>query len=196
MQDIDFGKAYRRRPAQQADRNQSKPAGSKLHGLMGRLTFGVSIFVVAFTIGLVAGMHFQKQRISAQLDADIAEQEVNKTSNVAAAGIDKKECEPPHSWDAELNRCIRKKEKPAETKILQPGKKNSYIILGKIYPDKKKAYKAGLTLMKQGIKVFLAESGNRMKLYVGPVEGKKEAYNMLARIKKHTEFRGAILYKK
>ena len=75
-------------------------------------------------------------------------------------------------------------------------KKDSYLILAKIYREKAKAHKQGLILKHKNLPVFLTENGNKMKVYVGPIQGKTEAYNMLAKVKSVPVFKGAILYKK
>lgn len=42
----------------------------------------------------------------------------------------------------------------------------------------------------------MARNGKKVKLYVGPIEGKTQAYETLAQLKKNPEFAGAILYRK
>ena len=73
---------------------------------------------------------------------------------------------------------------------------DSYLIWAKTYENKQEAYRYGLALKKKGLPVFLARSGARLKIYVGPIHGKNEAYQMLAKVKSFLPFKGAILHKK
>ena len=74
--------------------------------------------------------------------------------------------------------------------------KASYLIWAKTYETKEDAYRYGLALKKKGLPVFLARNGSKLKIYVGPITGKDEAYQMLSKVKSFPTFQGAILHKK
>lgn len=164
-----------------------------------KLALGVSALVVTFTIGLISGMSLgglqnfntssfaPTQATQELVTPDVAPQQETTLNdsvqiNVANAQTSENSATPQTQIDNE------DKDKKTST--------SSYLILANIYENKNSAHSAGLMLQKESIPVFLAASGTKMKLYVGPVEGEKSARNLLARIKKMPEFRGAILYKK
>ncbi len=74
--------------------------------------------------------------------------------------------------------------------------KETYLIWVKTGKDKKQIYQQGLFLKKQELPVFLSKSGDKFKIYVGPLYGTDEAYSTLAFVKQYPLFRGSILHKR
>ena len=102
---------------------------------------------------------------------------------------------PPRQKKSDNVRVTRSEEK-ISTEKRETDNVGSFLILAKIYPDEKEASLAGLGLKRDGLKAFMARNGKKVKLYVGPIDGKADAYEALARLKKNSEFSGAILYRK
>lgn len=181
MQDIDFSRYYRRnrRPQGVPESRHAK------HGVpVSRVSLYLAIAFSSLALGFIAGTQLQKQRMLRELENRVVPESV-KDSTIATANI---ATENESKDSVQITR-------PAEA--ASPGsKETSYLILARIYPDEKEASLAGLTLKRSGMNAFMARNGRKVKLYVGPMDNKKDAYETLARLKKNPEFSGAILYRK
>lgn len=185
MQDIDFGRIYRQKsrfPARRYSLQKKNPSWE--------IPFAkLSIFVpmILFALGIYLGSRFERYRITQQMEVQtLAKEEEKEFKSANLPPV-------PKTPVDNIN-----KESTSPKKIEQTIKesKEVYLILARIYEDEKEAYRQGRELKEQGFPVFLAKSGNKTKVYVGPLEGKEQAYGELAKIKAMANFRGAILYKK
>lgn len=184
MQDIDFSRYYRRgrRPMTGAEASEHKSGGLPVN----KLSLYLAIAFSSLAIGFIGGTQLQKSKMTRELEGKIVPDSI-ATANVAA---------PAQSEEKVTDsvRMTRPEEKVATEETREPRVK--YLILAKIFPDEKEASLAGVNLKRNGHKAFMARNGKKVKLYVGPIEGKSEAYEVLAKLKKSSEFSGAILYKK
>lgn len=202
--EIDFGKSYKKRTAAVKTNNFSK--------FSRRITLLLSALVVTFTVGLVSGLSLDKfdkaQTNNETQFANVAPPAIKDTvqvnrvqnSEVKVSQEQAKSLEPPKAKPT-----IEKEASPKTLVAANANKENdskktednaSHLILAKVYDDPNEAHRFGLQLQKKGFPVFLAASGNRMKLYVGPIEGEANARKQLAQIKGLPDFQGAILYRK
>ncbi len=192
MQDIDFARFSRRQA-------QTKPhSGLRSHAVAqpqkkNRYILPV-LGVLLFVAGIVLGARAQAWYYQKQFDSNIKPSEISlaniqekETAISDNIRVDTTEMESASADGTEVSSQI---EQAIQTT------QQAYLILARIYVDEKEAHRQGMVLKKEGLRVFLARSGEKMKVYVGPVEGKDEAYEVLAKVKKHTEFKGAILYEK
>lgn len=192
MQDIDFSRYYRRQRS--LTRRGERPfSGSELsetkgNGLpMNKLSLYLAIAFSSLAIGFIGGTQLQKSKMTREIEGKIVPDSI-ATANVATNNAENEKIEGSiHTTQPDA-----KIETPAKDKHVG----GSFLILAKIFPDEKEASLAGLNLKRSGHKAFMARNGKRVKLYVGPIDGKAEAYEMLARLKKTPEFSGAILYRK
>lgn len=200
--EIDFGKSYKRRTATVKKTNN-------FSNLSRRITLLLSGLVVTFTVGLVSGLSLHKLEAQDNRETEFANvPPAALRDNVQINRVQKPEAEisqPKEKNKAQVleqDKPITPKETSAnivknKTKDLKQEKdQTSHLILAKVYDDPNEAHRYGLQLQKEGLPVFLAASGNRMKLYVGPIEGEKKARQQLAQIKRLPDFQGAILYRK
>lgn len=199
MQDFDFGKHYQKNLSARA--GVENPGGSS--AWVKKLSLLGSIVIVTFFMGMITGIYYQKERFQAPSGENGGEN-ITQTLNVnpnqgdgeSQEEILKSIVSGDSSKSTKTPAGNKNSEKPdAMSKALQSDQ-IEYIILAKIYPSYEEAHLNGLKLQKIGLPVFLTESGQKMKVYVGPIGGKTRAYNMLSQIKKIREFNGAILYKK
>lgn len=194
MQDIDFSRYYRkgRRPFPGSDAPEPRKSAPPVN----KVSLYLAIAFSSLAIGFIGGTQLQKNKMMREFEGKIAPDSIVGdpaktivTANVAAPSAPdaRKSSENIHTTlpDEKVQA-----EKPAKDAL------GSFLILAKIYPDEKEASLAGLNLKRGGMKAFMARNGKKVKLYVGPIEGKTEAYEALARLKKHSEFSGAILYRK
>lgn len=185
MQDIDFSRYYRR---QRQPYSQTTGVESKATPFpVGKVPLYLAIAFSSLAIGFIGGTQLQKSKMTREIENRVVPESV-ALATVAAptAGAEPQEG-TVHT--------TRPAERPAvEARDNTNGGK--YLILAKIFPDEKEASLAGLTLKRAGQKAFMARNGRKVKLYVGPIEGRTEAYDVLAKLKKNSEFSGAILYKK
>lgn len=186
MQDIDFSRYYRRgRRAGAYSGSEAQEPRSSTPFQVNKLSLYLAIAFSSLAIGFIGGTQLQKNKMTREIEGKVVPDSI-ATANVAqpqANGIEEEKV-------SETVRLTRPEEKTAS----EP--KASYLILAKIFPDEKEASLAGLNLKRNGQKAFMARNGKKVKLYVGPIEGKAEAYETLAKLKKNSEFSGAILYKK
>ncbi len=198
MQDIDFGRFYRqKRRVSLSEMAQEK---KRRHSpLSNRNTLLAIAAMGIFLAGLVFGSRWERYSYTRQIENNAVGEEIS-TANIA----------PPET--KEIHNSIRieknsealaqpaneKKVVAVQEQVEQALKnsKDAYLILAKIYSDEKDAYLHGRELKKQGLPVFLARSGKKVKVYVGPIEGKNAAYQHLSLVKSMPEFRSAIMYKK
>ncbi|GAB4434622.1 MAG: hypothetical protein OHK0011_17760 [Turneriella sp.] len=191
MQDIDFSRYYRkgRRTYSASEAPEVRKAGAPVN----RLSLYLAIAFSSLAIGFIGGTQLQKHKMIRELENRIAPESVQNgtmvTANVAAGPAAEAEKAP------ETVRTTRPDES-ARTVRPDKGLEGSFLILAKIYPDEKEASLAGLNLKRSGMKAFMARNGKKVKLYVGPIDGKAQAYETLGQLKKNPEFTGAILYRK
>lgn len=196
MQDIDFSRYYRRqrsltrrgeRPYSGGENTESKGTGLPVN----KLSLYLAIAFSSLAIGFIGGTQLQKSKMTREIENKIVPDSI-ATANVAANG------QTPAGETEKVEGSVHTTH-PGEIKETLVKDKHvggSFLILAKIFPDEKEASLAGLNLKRAGHKAFMARNGKKVKLYVGPIDGKHEAYETLARLKKNSEFSGAILYKK
>lgn len=204
MQDYDFGKYYQRQ-----SRVTPTPSSGAGSNWVKKLSLLSSIIIVTFFVGMIAGIFYQKDRSASPADS-AGGPEVTQTSNVnpdqpagetpqqilSGLSSDSPERKDHASGSGNDRAEVRENKTSGNFSETLQSDKSEYIILAKIYSSYEEAHLNGLKLQKVGLPVFLTESGSKMKVYVGPISGKNQAYNMLGRIKKIREFNGAILYQK
>lgn len=198
MQDVDFGRMYKYRHTKQRAENFVQ-TGRLQHKL------GVLLLVAAlsYLFGLFSGIQFERY----QNQKDIAVDQIDQSQ--VSANINSEDLDPRINISADLSAedsantsnsikepLVSDQDAGQNIKEVLKSDQSSYLILARMYKEKARAYYNGSVLQKKGLPVFLAESGNKMKVYVGPVRGKNDAYKMLAKVKKVPEFSGAIMYKK
>jgi cell division septation protein DedD len=191
MQDIDFSRYYRkgRRTYPAAEASEARRTGAPVN----KLSLYLAIAFSSLAIGFIGGTQLQKHKMMRELENRVAPQSAQNetvvTANVAA--------DPTDQTDKASGtvRTTRPQEPASGTRAPQV-LEGSYLILAKIYPDEKEASLAGLNLKRSGLNAFMARNGRKVKLYVGPIEGRAQAYEVLAQVKKNPEFSGAILYRK
>ena len=191
MQDIDFSRYYRkgRRTYAASEAPEVRKTGAPIN----KLSLYLAIAFSSLAIGFIGGTQLQKNKMMRELENRVAPESAQNgtmvTANVAAGPAPEAE-KPPET--------IRTTRPDEGARAVRPDKglEGSFLILAKIYPDEKEASLAGLNLKRNGMKAFMARNGKKVKLYVGPIEGKNSAYEALAQLKKNPEFTGAILYRK
>lgn len=181
MQDIDFSRYYRkqRRPFSGAETAEVKTGNAPVN----KISLYLAIAFSSLAIGFIGGTQLQKNKMVREIEGKVLPDSI-ATDKIANTSPDAEKGGDPV-------RMTRPEDKPA-------GKDStgSFLILAKIFADEKEASLAGLSLKRSGHKAFMARNGRKVKLYVGPIEGKGEAYEALAKLKKNSEFSGAILYRK
>lgn len=198
MQDVDFGRMYKYRHTKQRTDNFVQPG--RLQHKLGVLLL---VAVLSYLFGLFSGIQFERyqnqkdiaagQVDQSQVSVNISNEDLDPRINISAdlsaedSTSNSNAIEEPQISDQDAGQSIKEVLKSDQS---------SYLILARMYKEKARAYYNGSVLQKKGLPVFLAESGNKMKVYVGPVQGKNDAYKMLAKVKKVPEFSGAIMYKK
>lgn len=185
MQDIDFSRYYRRsrRPYAGKEPAESKPSGTPVN----KLSLYLAIAFSSLAIGFIGGTQLQKNKMVREIEGKVVPDSI-ATANVANSAAETEKVN-------ESVRLTRPDEKvQSEGRDKEAG--GSYLILAKIFADEKEASLAGLSLKRSGHKAFMARNGRKVKLYVGPIEGKNDAYEVLGKLKKNAEFSGAILYRK
>lgn len=191
MQDIDFSRYYRkgRRPYSAAEAPEVRKTGAPVS----RLSLYLAIAFSSLAIGFIGGTQLQKNKMMRELENRVAPESANNgtmvTANVAATA--------PADSDSPQE-TIRTTRPGDGDKALrnENSAEGNFLILAKIFPDEKEASLAGLNLKRSGMKAFMARNGKKVKLYVGPIEGKTQAYEVLGQLKRDPEFAGAILYRK
>ncbi len=183
MQDIDFSRYYRKDRRTFATKEQPASRSGKMP--VNKVSLYLAIAFSALAIGFIGGTQLQKKKMIREIESQVAPDSI-ATANVAT---------PTSEEAAETVRTTLSTD-VKETQSATKSVGGSYLILAKIYPDEKEASLAGLNLKRDGLKAFMARNGKKIKLYVGPIEGKSEAYSVLGKLKKSSEFSGAILYRK
>lgn len=213
MQDVDFSRFYRRE--QQNNRSGGSHSRARAKGqerssfFSSRMLLWISFFIL-FSAGVFTGIRVQSWIYQKQIDSNIEPSEISLANIPRTSNEDAEENSISDSLHIDAH--AGNSSAPAEQPATQNGvatthseenfaenlrqAQDAYIILARIYDDEREAHRQGLVLKKEGLDVFLARSGDRMKVYVGPVEGKQEAYGVLMKVKKHSEFKSAIMYKK
>lgn len=186
MQDIDFSRYYRRPrhqsgPAERPESRSTAPAVNKL-------SLYLAIAFSSLAIGFIGGTQLQKNKMTREIEGRIVPESI-ATANVAANAA-------PDTEKVSDNVRVTRSEEKIGAEKRETDNTGSFLILAKIYPDEKEASLAGLGLKRNGLKAFMARNGKKVKLYVGPIDGKADAYEALAVLKKNNEFAGAILYRK
>ncbi|MCB1146366.1 MAG: SPOR domain-containing protein [Leptospiraceae bacterium] len=203
MQDIDFGRFYRERGGNREStrtrktvRDHSITRGNSQHGGLPTsqklLVYGVSGAILLFTLGMFVGSRWERNRLIRQVETETVGEEMT-TANVSNT---KNNIQIEESLKVEKNSEPVAEQSEEKIRSAIEGSGESYLILARIYSDQKEAYSAGRQLMKTGLPVFLAKNGKKLKVYVGPVQGKNEAYQYLAQVKNISDFKGAVMYKK
>lgn len=191
MQDIDFSRYYRkgRRTYSASEAPEVRRTGAPVN----KVSLYLAIAFSSLAVGFIGGTQLQKNKMMRELENRVAPESVQNgtiaTANVAATTAADTENAP------ESIRTTRP-ENGTQTVRTDRGIEGSYLILAKIYPDEKEASLAGLDLKRSGMNAFMARNGKKVKLYVGPIDGKAQAYEVLGQLKKKPEFAGAILYRK
>ena len=201
---MDFGRLYKGKTGPERSFASERP---KRHWLS-KLSLLVTIMTVAFVLGLFAGTQWQKHKFAQNVEEQAISQEFKSANITPVKTPSDSQSGEVHAGDETekqkqaKNQGKREAEKNSEQKKYSDLKKKlsedneSYLILARMYQSKEEAHQKGLKLKKRELPVFLAKSGDKMKVYVGPVKGKNQAYSMLAKVKKLPEFSGAIMYKK
>ncbi len=191
MQDIDFSRYYRkgRRTYSASEAPEARKTGAPVN----KLSLYLAIAFSSLAIGFIGGTQLQKNKMMRELENRVAPESAQNgtivTANIAAGPVAETEKAPDSIHQTRPDEVVR-------TSRPDRGSEGSYLILAKIYPDEKEASLAGLNLKRNGMNAFMARNGKKVKLYVGPIEGKSSAYAALAQLKKNPEFTGAILYRK
>ncbi|HRP70593.1 MAG TPA: SPOR domain-containing protein [Turneriella sp.] len=187
MQDIDFSRYYRRgrRPNEYSVSDNREKTGNFLPA--NKLSLYLAIAFSCLAIGFIGGTQLQKSKMTREIENKVVPESM-ATANVAEPSVETEK-------QMESVRVTRTEDKIVAENTVHEAKPN-YLILAKIFPNEKEASLAGLGLKRNGYRAFMARNGKKIKLYVGPIEGKSEAYDALAKIKKNAEFSGAILYRK
>lgn len=204
MNDMDFSRYYRHKHNHKHSHQNTSFAGK----LKSKLMTWTGIIFFFFVTGMIIGMQWQKKVLTDGLENQVlstdSEQVPLNTANIAPQqetsqfeDLIKERSEKLEKQHGSSN-VSNKKSSESKDKTQEKVKDNgiTYLIYAKSYSDREQAYLHGRNLKKGGFPVFLARSGEKMKVYIGPVTGKKEAYNMLARVTRIPEFKGAILYEK
>lgn len=190
MQDIDFSRYYRNR---QRRPYTSEPDARKSGAPVNKISLYLAIAFSSLAIGFIGGTQLQKNKMMRELENRIAPDSI-QGATIATANVGTNSEQEAEKAEGTVRTTL-----PEETPRLsrsEKGLEGSFLILAKIYPDEKEASLAGLNLKRNGMKAFMARNGKKVKLYVGPIEGKTQAYEALAQLKKNPEFAGAILYRK
>jgi len=190
MQDFDFGKYYKnnRNSITGDSRRVNKEEGSPWTR---KLSIIGAIISVSFFLGMYTGVTIKQTKVidsNSPLSFEEGQADNNILSDVNSR--------IPKDSNANVEKLGQNKHTQSELAEKLQSKDAEFIILAKMYSSKEKAHYHGLQLQKQGFPVFLAENGNKMKLYVGPISGKKSAYSTLAQVKGVAEFKSAIMYQK
>ncbi|MDW8306835.1 MAG: SPOR domain-containing protein [Leptospiraceae bacterium] len=151
--------------------------------------------MLLFGLGMYLGSRYERFVITRQMETQTLEKESAQKSSDEFRSANLPPQEIPNPTLSEDTGSPTKQNAQNIEKALRESRE-LYLILARIYSDEKEAYRHGHQLKQMGFPVFLAKSGQKTKIYVGPLEGKKEAYEQLAKIKAMSNFRGAILYKK
>jgi hypothetical protein len=201
MNDYDFGKYYRGNNKQTA---HPKTENILLHKVYRKVSIALVAGLILFFAGLMTGIHFESKKI-VNVSSNAGEKTNDNSDVVNSADIsggseqsgksahnlvgEKKDVEPENA-----NQVMKKT-------LMDP--ENEFIILAKKYSDGSKdraLYYAGVLnkiTKDYNFEVVPSIRGKNIKLYVGPMKGKKLAEKMLARVKSIPEFtNSAILYKK
>jgi len=186
MQDIDFSRYYRRPRGTSAV--AERPAVQSGGPAVNKLSLYLAIAFSSLAIGFIGGTQLQKNKMTREIEGKIVPDSI-ATANVAANAA-------PDTEKVSDNVRVTRSEERVNTEKRETDNTGSFLILAKIYPDEKEASLAGLGLKRSGHKAFMARNGKKVKLYVGPIDGKADAYEALAQLKKNSEFSGAILYRK
>ncbi len=205
MQDIDFQRLYSYRGPKKESKIYSKGTLSKINYSKKFFVFMI-IFIFAFTLGAFGGVYvsYTKEKPN-ELSVSDLEHDLESLNTLPVKEkpskkqdeifISKNISPSTHKDSSEKSKTteniskIRDKFKPIN-------QIKTYLIWAKTYTDKMMAYRHGHFLKKQKLPVFLAKSNDRMKLYVGPVYGKDQAYETLSKVKKWAPFKTAILHEK
>ena len=207
MQNIDFGKVYRQSNQKQLIKTKKKNR---------KLSFLGVVILFSFFIGLIIGVYFQKHRIvqevennvlaeannteltSANINNQIVKEENNNKENQKASikeNSENKKTTVKSNVKINLESIIRKKTIKKKKELINT-KQNSYLILVRKYKSIQKATRAGLKLREAGYKVFMSKNRRKMKLWIGPIKGRKKANLVMKHLSKIQTFRNAIMYKK
>lgn len=195
MQGIDF-KPVLNKPQRSKDQPSpgrltdfSRSSAVKEESARSPVSIYISIAIIFFTIGLVSGVKWYSVKMTKQIEETaLSAQKSVTANNLPETPVMKESVAKPANQAEESEKATEIQKAPAD--------KSQYIILARMYRDHAKAEKFGYLLKQAGLPVFLAENGKKMKIYVGPITGRQDAYKMLARVKKVREFKGAILYKR
>ncbi|MBX3724069.1 MAG: SPOR domain-containing protein [Turneriella sp.] len=187
MQDIDFSRYYRRQRRPNSAPEVSESRGRSFQ--VNKLSLYLAIAFSSLAIGFIGGTQLQKSKMTREIEGKVV------PDSIATANVSHPATANDEEKVSENVRLTRPDEKIQTDSASKEGK-GSYLILAKIFPDEKEASLAGLNLKRNGQKAFMARNGKKVKLYVGPIEGKAEAYEALAKLKKNSDFSGAILYRK
>lgn len=187
MQDIDFSRYYRRgrRPGEFTANEKVSSQGAPFQ--VNKLSLYLAIAFSSLAIGFIGGTQLQKSKMTREIEGKVVPESIATASFANTQNDEEKVNE---------NVRVTRPDEKIRTDNVSSEPKANYLVLAKIYPDEKEASLAGLNLKRNGHKAFMARNGKKVKLYVGPIEGKEAAYETLAKLKKNSEFSGAILYRK
>jgi len=203
MNDYDFGKYYRRNNKQAI---VQKTGNVLLNQAYRKISVALVAGLILFFAGLMTGISFQSKKLVQTASVE-GEQETDSANVVNSADVNPDRAvktsrqteSAPRSEvagiDSETAHSAMKKT------LMDP--ENEYIILARKYGDNSKdraLYYAGVLnkiTKDYNFEVVPSIRGKSIKLYVGPMKGKKMAEKMLSRVKSIPEFaNSAILYKK
>ena len=187
MQDIDFGRYYRknRKPFHVNQAQKRDHASLQVN----KVSIYLALGFCSLAIGFISGTQLQKYKMIREYDLG-PKSDVVSIMNVGNPSQNEKVTDNVHITRNE------KETQPSAEPANAPASNVEYFILAKIYEDEKEATLNGLHLKRAGMNVRLSRNGKKVKLYVGPLIGKPVAYETLAKIKRMSEFQGAILYRK
>lgn len=190
MQDFDFVRYYKK-PNNAAPANtRGGKQGHAPHPVIRKLSLYSAISLFFFGTGLLTGIV-------------IHERKFQTTENVVAAQGARAENGVLSS--SNINPEARQPARPTQTTTPQKGSNlentlrsdsTKFVIHAKTYDSNEDAQWFGNILRRNGLPVYLTQSGTKFKVYVGPIFSKSEAYEKLKQVKSFNEFRGAILYER
>ena len=205
MQDIDFGKIkFSKKSNIKQDILRYRQKNILMQNLR-KLSFAIFSFLFVFTVGLLSGIYLntkksesrenlEQEPITNYLGEGLKLQKETKNRKDKNTQAGKEKIISRNIGSKVENRLYNEIESAGQ--ISSEKEKSTFLIWVKTYQDRSKAYQHGYFLKREKLPAFLARSGNKMKLYVGPINGKNEAFKILARVKGWRPFKGAILHRK
>ena len=204
MQDIDFGKFYVNKKANAHNRSKNTERVNTV-GHLKKFSVFLLLFILAFTMGAFGGIYVSRdtEKIDGLEKHGLKKKEKGAEGSETQAQpkevkekLISKNVPPPNPRQEPSSVQGQSQADELKHKLKKADGEKTYLVWAKTYANRMIAYRHGHFLKKQDLPVFLAKSGDKMKLYVGPVYGKNQAYQTLAKVKKWAPFKGAILHEK